>query len=186
MTPQQADSVYKRARCLYNRDQVDAAIERLAQQITAALATANPLLLTIMQGGVVLAGKLAPRLAFPLQMDYLHATRYRGATSGADLQWRARPSEPLRDRTVLLLDDILDEGATLAGVKDWCREQGCGALYTAVLVNKRHQRKVTGAEADFIGLEAEDSYLFGYGMDFKGYLRNAPGIYAVHESDLAS
>lgn len=121
-----------------------------------------------------------PRLPFPLQVDYMHATRYRMETSGADLDWRVAPEAALTGREVLIIDDILDEGKTLAEIIKYCQKKGAANVYTAVLVDKLHDRKaVKGFKADFSGLEAADRFLFGYGMDYKGYWRNAPGIYAV-------
>lgn len=168
------------AQCLYSEHDVEQALDRLAAQITDVLADSNPLVLCVMNGGIILTGRLAPRLNFPLQMDYIHATRYREQLQGSDLQWRVTPATKLAGRTVLVLDDIFDEGETLAGIKCWCEGEGAAAVYTAVLVDKQHDRKTASLKkADFTALTAEDKYLFGYGMDYKGYWRNAPGIYAV-------
>ena len=182
-TPAHILRVSARAHCLYTEAEVEAALDRLAQEITAKLAESNPLLLCVMTGAVVVTGKLATRLAFPLQIDYLHATRYRAATSGGELVWERHPAASLAGRTVLIIDDILDEGITLARIVEYCREQGCKRVLVAVLVNKIHDRKAP-IEADFVGLDTEDYYLYGYGMDYKGYLRNAPGIYAVAPKDI--
>lgn len=178
VTPEQAEQVYREADCLYDNGQVEAAIARLGSEITQQLSTSNPLVLCVMSGAVITAGKLLTHLDFPLQIDYLHATRYRGATSGGELHWLARPRTPLQGRVVLLVDDILDEGVTLAAILDECRQQGAAAVYSVVLVEKVHDRK-NGFQADFVGLTVEDRYVFGYGMDYKDYLRNAPGIFAV-------
>jgi hypoxanthine phosphoribosyltransferase len=118
-----------------------------------------------------------------LQIDYLHATRYQDNTQGSELEWHRLPALSLHEREVLILDDILDEGATLAAVVAHCRAQGAARVLTAVLVDKRHERKVPGIHADFVGLRAVDRYLYGYGMDYRGYLRNAAGIYAVDPVD---
>lgn len=182
ITPQQAMAVYDAAECLYDRAEVEAALDRMALDISYALAEANPLVITVMQGGLITAGMLLPRLAFPLQVDYLHATRYRGKTSGAELHWIVRPSHALTDRIVLLVDDIHDEGHTLEAIVEACRAAGARRVYSAVLVNKQHERKAA-YRADFTGLEVADRYVFGYGMDYKEYLRNAPGIYAVRGGD---
>ena len=184
MTPEQIKQVQSRATCLHDTQEIESALDDMAAAISAELADSNPLLLCIMHGGVITCGKLATRLNFPLQMDYLHATRYRGATSGKDLQWKALPTESLAGRTVLLVDDILDIGTTLKLIVDYCREQGCKAVYTAVLLDKQHDRKESGIKADFVGLEVADHYLYGYGMDYKGYLRNAAGIYAIAQQDM--
>ena len=172
--------VMDEADCLYEHQQVQQAVTALAGHITARLAGSNPVLLCVMNGALVFAGELLPQLGFPLQVDYLHATRYREKLSGADLQWKARPSTALAGRVVLLLDDILDEGDTLVKIREYCLAQQAASVLTAVLVDKRHDRRHPDLpRADFTGLEAPDRYLFGYGMDYKGYLRNAPGIYAV-------
>lgn len=173
-------AVFDEADCLFNEQQLVYAIKRMAVKITAELADKNPLLLCIMNGGLILAGQLLPKLPFPLQVDYMHATRYRMETSGAELDWRVAPETSLAGRNILLIDDILDEGRTLAEIIKHCLQQGAAKVYTAVLVDKKHNRKaVQGFKADFCELEAEDRFLFGYGMDYKGYWRNAAGIYAV-------
>ena len=168
------------ADCLVPETQVHAAIDALAAAITDQLKDRNPLLLCVMNGGLILTGQLLPRLKFPVQAEYLHATRYRQETTGGLLEWKLRPEANMQGRTVLIVDDILDEGTTLEAIADYCRAQGAETVLTAVLVDKIHDRKARpGLKADFTGLEVEDRFLFGFGMDYKGYWRNAPGIYAV-------
>lgn len=182
VTPDQAQLVLAEADCLFTESQVEQALDSMATRIAERLGNTNPIVMCVMNGGLVPTGKLVTRLSFPVQMDYLHATRYRNTTSGGDLTWLARPHMDIRGRTVLVVDDILDEGVTLAAIMDYCREQGAAGVYSAVLVEKQHERKHGLKEADFVGLAVEDRYVFGYGMDFKGYLRNAAGIYAVQGS----
>ncbi len=165
---------------LHSEQEVEAAIDKMAQEINIALAERNPLLLCVMNGGVVTFGKLLTRLTIPLTIDAFNASRYQNQTTGGSIDWLLKPETPLKDRTILIVDDILDEGITLKAIYQYCREQGATAVYSAVLVDKilDHQKPVA---ADFIGLKVENRYLFGYGMDYKGYLRNAPGIYACKE-----
>ena len=159
---------------------VVAAIARIAEEMTAELKDANPVLICCMNGGLVFAGQLLTKLVFPLHVDYVHATRYGHEFNGVALDWKVRPQTDLKGRTVVLLDDILDEGVTLSAIADYCRQQGAAKIMMAVLVEKLHLRKVTpGMRADFTGIEVGDRFLFGYGLDYKGYWRNAPGIYAV-------
>lgn len=181
ITPAQALEVYRSADRLHDAAAVDMALDRLAAAIDRELRDADPLVVTIMQGGLVPAGMLLPRLDFPLQVDYIHATRYRGETSGGDeIHWLVRPKASLKNRIMLLLDDIFDEGHTLEAIYHYCLESGAKRVYSAVLADKRHDRKAD-YRPDFIGLEVEDRYVFGSGMDYKEYLRNAPGIYAVKD-----
>jgi hypoxanthine phosphoribosyltransferase len=176
----EANRIMEEADLLVGEAGVMSAIERLAGEITAQLRELNPVVMCVMNGGLIFTGQLLTRLVFPLEVDYVHATRYGHEISGARLNWTVRPQCDLKGRTVLLLDDILDEGVTLAGIADYCRQQGAAQVLMAVLVEKLHLRKVTpGMRADFFGLEVGDRFLFGYGLDYKGYWRNAPGIYAV-------
>lgn len=165
---------------LHSEQEVEAAIDNMAQEINITLADRNPLLLCVINGGIVTFGKLLTRLTIPLSIDSIHASRYQNQTSGGSIKWLVKPETPLKDRTVLIIDDILDEGITLEALYEYCREQGATAVYSAVLVDKilDHEKPLT---ADFIGLKVENRYLFGYGMDYKGYLRNSPGIYACKE-----
>ncbi len=168
------------ADCLADEAAVEAALDRMAAQITARLEHSNPLVYTVMNGGLILAGRILTRLPFPLEVAYLHATRYGLATHGTLLDWRVRPTQDLRNRSVLVLDDILDEGHTLAAIIEHLRGEGAREVLSAVLVHKEHDRKaIPGMRADFTGLDIADRFLFGCGMDYKGYWRNAPGIYAV-------
>lgn len=149
----------------------------MAVQITQQLAATDPLVVCIMTGGVVPFGKLLPDLQFPLRIDFVHATRYGSGLQGGQLQWHVGPSQSPQGRTVLLVDDILDEGATLASIESRYRALGASAVYKAVLVIK-DRRRLNDIKVDFSGLEVPNRYVFGYGMDYKGYLRNARGVYA--------
>lgn len=178
--PTQILEVYAKARCLYSKEQVEAALDQMAHEISVKLAHTNPILLCLVVGGIVPLGNLLPRLDFPLEVDYVHATRYGGNTSGSELVWKAKPTRSVDGRTVIVVDDILDGGLTLAAIVEDCRKRGAAEVYSAVLVDKEHPREAGGlARADFTGLVVEDLYVFGYGMDYKEYLRNAPGIYAI-------
>lgn len=180
ITPERAWEVLQRADCLYRAPDVEQALDRMAAGITQRLASHNPLLVCVMTGGVVPFGKLLPRLQFPLQIDYVHATRYANQLTGGELHWQVGPSQPPKGRMVLLVDDILDEGTTLAAIEARYRREGAAEVCKAVLAVKDRRRKHDVA-VEFVGLNVPDRYVFGYGMDYKGYLRNAPGIYAEAE-----
>ena len=183
ITSEEIAAIVQRAKCIHSEAEVEEAIDILAEQIRERLGDKNPILLCVMNGGFILTAGLATRLQFPLQLDYVHATRYREETSGAELQWKSHPSIDMEGRVVIVVDDIFDEGITLEKVVSYCTEQNVAKVYTAVLINKIHNRKQSQLKVDFIGLEIEDLYLYGYGMDYKGYLRNAAGIFAIADED---
>jgi hypoxanthine phosphoribosyltransferase len=169
---------------VHDRTAIEGAIAAMAARIHADYAGSVPVFLTVMHGGMPFAAQLALELGargLDLTFDYLHATRYRGATSGGELAWKHRPATPLRGRRVLLVDDIVDEGHTLAAVRDWCVGEGAAEVRIAALAVKRHDRCVEGVCADYAGLDVPDRYVFGYGMDFQEQGRNLPAIYALKE-----
>ncbi len=178
--PHDIQTVFKTSTCLHSHDAVEAALDRMALEMNQQLVATNPIFLCLLVGGIIPLGNLLPRLDFPLEVDYAHATRYTGKTTGGALKWQARPQKSLKGRTVVIVDDILDTGLTLQAVIDYCWQQEAEKVYTAVLVDKSEARLPGGlATADFVGLEIENLYVFGYGLDYKEYLRNARGIYAV-------
>jgi hypoxanthine phosphoribosyltransferase len=165
---------------IYSASAVNAAIDDLAERIKATLAGSNPLVLCVMGGAVVFVGQLLPKLSFPLEFDYVQASRYHNQTEGQHLVWKMLPRDNVRGRTVLVLDDILDEGHTLAAIKEKCLEQGAERVVIAVLVEKDldHTKPIA---ADFVGLKVPNRYVFGYGMDIYGWWRNLPAIYALND-----
>lgn len=178
--PEDINEILEKSTCLYTKEQIEQALDQMAEKISQQLCDSNPVFLCIVVGGMIPMGHLLVRLDFPLEVDYIHVTRYRGKTCGSELQWKARQSCSLKNRSVVLVDDILDTGLTLSAVVDYCKEEGAKEVYTVVLVDKKCARQANGLpNADFVGLEVGNQYVFGYGMDYKEYLRNAPGIYAV-------
>lgn len=174
---EEIEHVKATAELLHNQHEVDAAIDAMAEKINLLLADRNPVFLCVMNGGMVIGGKLLTRLTMPLTLDAVNASRYQNKTVGNTIEWLLKPKTPLQGRTVLIVDDILDEGLTLEAIGQYCKEEGATSVYSAVLVDKMLGQPKP-IQADFVGLKVENRYLFGNGMDYKGYLRNAPGIYA--------
>ena len=166
---------------LFARPQLEAEIRRMADEIRRDYAedARAPLFLTVMNGGMLFASLLALELGFDVEFDYLHATRYRGDTTGRGVDWLRKPAVPLLKRRVLLIDDILDEGHTLAAVIRACEAEGAADVRVAVLARKVHDRCVPGIVGDYVGVEVPDRYVFGFGMDYYEQGRNLPAIYAL-------
>ena len=175
---QEAQSLLAEADVIYSEEQVNAAVTRVAADIAADLAEKCPLLLCVMTGGVVFAGQLMTQLTFPLQVDYLHVTRYGQDTSGGALSWKVAPWTSVKDRTVLVVDDILDEGVTLAVIRDRLLQLGAAEVKTAVFADKLNGLNKPIA-ADYAAVSVPNRFIFGYGMDVRGAWRNLPAVYAV-------
>ena len=158
--------------------QVSETVDRLADELTSAFADKYPLVLSVMGGAVIFTGQILPLLRFPLEFDYIHATRYGNKTYGSGLEWKVLPKENVEGRVVLVLDDILDEGSTLAEIKKKILDMGASEFYSAVFCEKE-TNKPKPIKADFCGLTVPDRYVFGFGMDVHGLWRNLPAIYAL-------
>jgi hypoxanthine phosphoribosyltransferase len=173
------DDALRNSELLFDRAHLERNIERIAWNIRNDYAGERPVYLTVLHGGMIFASQLSLTLGFDVEFDYLHATRYRGATVGSGLAWLHRPATPLEGRRVLIADDILDEGHTLKAVKHWCEDQGSIDVRIAVLAVKNHDRRVEGIDADYVAVEVPDRYVYGYGMDYHEQGRNLPGLYAL-------
>jgi hypoxanthine phosphoribosyltransferase len=171
-----------KAVCLHDTKSLHAALDRMACEIEAVLKETNPLILAAMNGSMIPTAGLMTRMSFPMQLDYIHVTRYQGKVRAGDLHWLVESRTSLQGRTVLIVEDILDGGLTMAAIVDYCKQQGAEKVYTATVVDKKRERDPGGTlQADFTGLYIEDLFLFGYGLDYEGYFRNLDGIYALME-----
>ena len=167
----------RKARRVYSAREVARALDRMAAELAPKLEHANPVVLAVMQGGAFAAIELCKRFRFAHEFDYLHVTRYSGDTRGGNLTWLVRPSPALAGRTVLLVDDILDHGKTLRAIDAELERTGVAKQLTAVLVVKRLALRRPSVTVS--GLAVDDVYVFGSGMDYRGYWRGLRGIYAV-------
>lgn len=183
---EEAKAVFAGADCLIPEHEINRAYDRMAAAISRDLAELDPVVICVMLGGLVATAELGKRLAFPFELDYLHATRYRGETAGGELVWKVSPGLRLTGRHVLIVDDIIDEGHTLAAILDAIRAQGAASVRTAMLLLKDHDRRAPGLPADYVGCHVADRYVFGAGMDYKGYFRQLPGVWAIGREHEAS
>ena len=180
LPPDKACEILQSAELICSASETTEAVRRLASEVTRVLAKACPFVLTVMRGGVVFSGQLLPLLEFPLDFDYVDVTRYRNTTRGGLMEWNVFPETTVRDRAVLVIDDILDEGHTMAEIR--ARVLACGAhsFHCAVFADKEiGTRKVM--TADFVGIRVPNRYVFGFGMDVYGAWRNLPAVYALKE-----
>ena len=175
---EEARITLQQAELIISAEEVKTALARVAQEINAVLNDAHPLVLSVMGGAVVFTGQLLPLLDFPLDFDYIHVSRYGNGQQGGALNWKVEPRENVRGKIVLVVDDVLDEGETLAAVKQRVLELGAAGFYCAVFADKI-KGKSKPIRADFVGVELPDRFVFGFGMDVHGAWRNLPAIYAV-------
>ena len=180
MDAEKARKLFDEAELIHSAEVVSAAVGELAVQNKNRLADKNPLVLCVMTGGLIFCGQLLPKFDFPLEFDYLHVTRYGPDTQGGKISWRSAPWTSVKGRTVLVMDDILDEGVTLAAVKESLRRMGAEEVLTAVFTDKLNGKQKP-ISADFVGLTVPDRFVFGFGMDVDGAWRHLPAIYAMKE-----
>ena len=187
MSPEsEFESLRREAVCVASEADLARALDRMAREIESRLSQGPVLMLCIMNGGLVVAAELLKRLRVELQLDFVRVGRYGDATQGRELQWKVEPEQELAGASIILVDDIFDEGVTLDAVVSYCRDRGARQVISAVLVDKLHTRKKPLWRPDVVGVQLPDHYLFGFGMDYKGYLRNCSAIYALPDTALQS
>ncbi len=174
-----AEPPFPGARLVATAAAVNRAWDELAASLQPLVATRPCVLLGVLLGGVVPLVQISGRLRGDFLLDYCHLTRYAGATRGGALRWVQPPRLPLQGATVIVIDDIFDEGDTLRELHAACRERGAAAVHAAVLVRKRHGRAVAGPVPDFVGLEIGDEYVFGCGMDYQERWRHLAELWAL-------
>jgi len=181
MNLDRALQVHHDAELLFDEGTVEQAIADLARRVQDECGGDFPLVLCVMNGGLYLTGQLLRHWDFPLTLDYVHATRYRLATLGKDVLWKAYPQNQIRDRNVIIVDDIFDQGYTLEEVRAYCGKHGARKIHSVFLIRKSHDRKKAEVSPEFVGLECGDCYVYGAGMDLNGHFRYLSSIYALPE-----
>lgn len=179
-TTKDIDRVYRHSECLYTEQEVHQEVVRVADRMNRELAECNPLILVVMTGALVFAGQLLTMLRFPLVVDYCQVSRYRSGHLSGNVEWRVEPSQSLSGRTIVVVDDIHDEGVTLQEITHLCMAKGAAEVRTCVLVAKTHQRKLdNNFRPDYVALDISDQFLVGSGMDYNGHGRNMAGIFSL-------
>ncbi|MBP6496118.1 MAG: hypoxanthine-guanine phosphoribosyltransferase [Psychrobacter sp.] len=178
---QEIEKTLRNSECLISSIEVAAAYQRLAAQLNLHYAGLNPIVMVVMNGGLIPAGQLLTHLTFYHRMHYIHASRYRDNEGTNELDWKFKPDVSIAGEHVLLIDDIFDEGITLKTIVEELGKENPLSIESCVLLNKEHERKVADFDVDFVGINVADRYVYGCGMDFHGYLRHLPGIYAIKE-----
>jgi hypoxanthine phosphoribosyltransferase len=169
--------------------EVQAAVARVADQLNTRFGNSNdktfPLVLGVMGGAVVFTGNLLPQLDFPLEFDYIHVSRYGDDDRGGEIVWKVIPRKNVAGRTIVVLDDILDEGETLAHVKQRLLDMGAAEVLVVVFADKDLGR-AKPIKADLVGLTLPNQFVVGFGMDVYNYWRNLPGLWSINEADLSA
>ena len=181
MTEINPRDILKSSTLIADQREVEKAVERLAEAVNAYYGDREIILLIVMTGAVMPAAWLASKLKMPIQMDFVHATRYAGQTEGGEIEFRVPPRLNLEGHDVLIIDDIYDIGLTLQMIEGYCESRGARSVNSAVLVRKIHQRGTTGKLPEFIGMEVEDKYIFGCGMDVYEHWRHLDEIRALED-----
>ena len=180
LSSEEARQIFDNAEQIYSAAAVSETVQKMAVDITETLSEQCPLVLSVMGGAVVFTGQLLPLLEFPLNFDYLHVSRYNDKLKGGRVNWKVEPHTNVKDRVVLVLDDILDEGITLLNIKDELKLMGARSIVTVVLFDKKINIKKS-TRADFVGLAVPNKYVYGFGLDFKDRGRNLPNLYSFNE-----
>ena len=171
-------ALIRKSSVIYSEIEIKKVIKNIADQVNQTIKTDELYVLCVMNGALIFAGQLLPRLEKNIQYSYIHATRYAASLTGGPIHWLVKPPIDIEGKTVLILDDILDEGITLREIAATCLAMKAKAIYTAVLFDKEITKEKSYFP-NFIGLKVPNRFVFGYGLDCKGLGRNLPHLYAL-------
>lgn len=155
-------------------------VKELAGEITAKFSGKPLTIICLSNGAVIFAADLIRRIPIPLELDCISVSSYRGTKSTGDVKLDGGLKLCVKERNVIIVDDILDTGRTLKKVSAEVRRHKPKNIYTCVLLNKQ-ARRVVDIEADFCGFNIEDYFVVGYGLDFNEAYRNLPYIGILKE-----
>ena len=172
-------ALIRKSSVMYTEIEIKTVIQNIADQVNQTIKTDDLYVLCVMNGALIFAGQLLPRLEKYIKYSYIHATRYAASLTGGPIHWLVKPSKDIEGETVLILDDILDEGITLREIVATCEAMKAKAIYTAVLFDKEIVKEKSYIP-NFIGLKVPNRFVFGYGLDCKGLGRNLPHLYALN------
>ncbi|HEX9173367.1 MAG TPA: hypoxanthine-guanine phosphoribosyltransferase [Telluria sp.] len=181
-----ARALLEHAEQIVTPEQVQAAVHQVAEVLNQRFQQPDagfPLVLGVMGGAVVFTGCLLPQLDFPLEFDYIHVTRYGDEDRGGAVVWKVIPRQNVKGRTIIVVDDILDEGETLAHVKQRLLDMGAAEVIITVFADKDLGRSKP-VQPDIVGLTIPNRFVVGFGMDVYGYWRNLPGLWTISPDDL--
>ena len=181
LTAKELQDVKENSDLIFSASQIKAAVEAMGLELESKIKDKNAIIVCVMNGGITLTADLSRSMDCDVRFDYIQVARYRDKTVGGSLHWLKEPQLPLEDQTVVIVDDIYDEGYTMEELVSYCEKHGAKEVISAVLLVKKKSTPQAGSKPDVHGLEVTDRYVYGYGMDYKGYLRNVPAIYAISE-----
>jgi hypoxanthine phosphoribosyltransferase len=163
LVPDDVYQVLGASTLLFEKEAISQGVKNLAQRNAENLSDKNPLFICLMNGGLMFSAELLKHFDFPLQLDYIHLSRYQDDFSGGELEWKAGPNIELESRNVVLLDDILDEGKSLQAAHEYCLQKGASSVSSFVLLKKNLESKKQVFDANDFVFECPDKYVFGYG-----------------------
>ena len=179
-------SVSAPGRVLIDRRRIAGRVDAMASEIEREYSGCRDavLFVPVLDGALLFAADLIRRLSLPLQLAGLAASSYPGAATTSTGQVELGLFRvDVQGRRVLLLDDILDTGQTLATVKEALRQRGAIEVRSAVLLRKQREAPPV-VEADFVGFEVPDCFVIGYGLDHDGRYRELPDVRVLDQDNL--
>lgn len=159
-------------------------IERVAREIIADVGDQNPLFVCILNGAFMFGSDIAHLLDRPYEMTFAKYSSYSGMHSTGQLTEVMKPQIDIKDRIVVVLEDLVDTGFTLTEIKKLYLSRGAKEVRIAVMLDKPHSHKDESLRLDYVGMEIPDDFIVGHGLDYDGSGRMLNDIYVVDEDSL--
>ncbi len=161
-------------------EQIDKALEKMAEKMNAELADKDPLMICILNGSFMFAADIMKKLNFPCEISFVKLSSYEGTSTTGKVKEIIGLTEDIEGRTIVILEDIIDTGVTMEKIKKQLIGYAPADLKIASMLYKPDACKVD-INIDYIGIDIPDKFIVGYGLDYDGYGRNLPNIYTIVE-----
>ncbi|MDP9254610.1 MAG: hypoxanthine phosphoribosyltransferase [Verrucomicrobiota bacterium] len=173
-------------RVLFDEATIFRRLDELAEQISADYRDRELTVIAVLNGSIIFMADLLRRIPLPLKLDCLSVASYRGGTkSTGEVIFKQVAPPDIEGRHILILDDILDSGLTLAAIREKLETANPLSLCVCVLLRKRKIR-ARSIEADYVGFEIEDEFVVGYGLDYMERYRNLPCVGVLRKELIAA
>lgn len=169
----------ERIRVLLSEQQVDQRIQEIGEKISRDYEGRNVHLVCVLKGGTFFMCELAKRITIPVSIDFMSVSSYGNETKSSGVVRIVKDlDEPLKDKHVIVVEDIVDSGRTLSYLLNILKERGPASLSLCTLLDKP-DRRVVDVAVDYTGFEIPDEFVVGYGLDYAQKYRNLPYIGVV-------
>ena len=168
----------KKEKVLFSREEIQSKVEELGRELSKEYADKDLVIVSLLRGAFIFSADLVRELSVPVEIDFMTTSSYgHGTQSSGDVKIVKDIDAIVKDRDVLIVDDIIDTGYTMERVMNHLKEKEPRSIKICTMLDKPDRREVD-LEPDFVGFSIPDLFIVGYGLNYENHYRNIPYIFS--------